>query len=177
MKPLLIIAAGGTIDAAEYNFETGSVISFAKSAALDVFEKVMPDAVSRNIQLSSPFQKDSDVMTDQDRQEILKICRSSSCNRIIITHGSGTIIDTGRLLADNLKDKTIVLTGSLPYSHDPVYAAFNLGNAVTACQLLQPGVYIATSGEVVSLNEGVEKVKSGKITYFIQREKTGFSAA
>jgi hypothetical protein len=87
------------------------------------------------------------------------------------------MIDTGQLLADNLRDKTIVLTGSLPYSHDPVYAAFNLGSAVTACQLLQPGVYIATSGEVVSLNEGVEKVKSGKITYFVQRKKPGFNAA
>ena len=141
MKPLLIIAAGGTIDAAEYIFEAGSDISFVKSAASDVFEKVMSDAVSRNVQLSSPFQKDSDAMTDQDRQEILKICRGSSCDRIITTHGSGTMIDTGRLLADNLKDKTIVLTGSLPYSHDPGYAAFNLGNAVTACQLLQPGVY------------------------------------
>jgi L-asparaginase/Glu-tRNA(Gln) amidotransferase subunit D len=87
------------------------------------------------------------------------------------------MIDTGRLLAENLKDKTIVLTGSLPYSHDPVYAAFNLGNAVTACQLLQPGVYIATSGEIVSLDGDVEKLKSGEITYFAQVEKSGFNAA
>jgi hypothetical protein len=112
----------------------------------------MPEAVSKIVQLSVPFHKDSDVMADQDRQEILKICGDSSCDRIITTHGSGTMLDTGRLLADNLKDKTIVLTGSLPYSYDPVYAAFNLGNAVTACQLMQPGVYIATSGEVVSLD-------------------------
>jgi hypothetical protein len=79
------------------------------------------------------------------------------------------MIDTGRLLAENLKQKTVVLTGSLPYAHDPVYAAFNMGNAVTACQLLQPGVYIATSGEIVSLDKEVEKVKSGEVTYFAQR--------
>jgi len=41
MKPLLVIAAGGTIDAAEYNFETGSVIAFAKPAAIYVFEKAI----------------------------------------------------------------------------------------------------------------------------------------
>jgi L-asparaginase len=177
MKPLLVIAAGGTIDAAEYNFETGSVIAFAKPAAIYVFEKAMPGAASQSVQQISPFQKDSDVMTDQDRQDILEICRGSSCDRIIITHGTGTMIDTGRLLAKNLKDKTIVLTGSLPYSHDPVYAAFNLGNAVTACQLLQPGVYIATSGEIVSLDGEIEKFKSGEITYFAQGKKSGFNAA
>ena len=48
MKPLLVIAAGGTIDAAEYDFETGSVIAFAKPAAIYVFEKAMPGAASRS---------------------------------------------------------------------------------------------------------------------------------
>jgi L-asparaginase len=172
MNRLLIMAAGGTIDAAEYNFETGSVISFARPAARHICERTMPDAVSRNIELICPFQKDSDVMTEQDRQEILAICSRSPCTQIIITHGTGTMIDTGRLLAENLKQKTVVLTGSLPYAHDPVYAAFNMGNAVTACQLLQPGVYIATSGEIVSLDKEVEKVKSGEVTYFAQRSNT-----
>lgn len=171
MKPILIIAAGGTFDALEYNFETGSVISFSPPVATTIIEKVRPDTASRNISVISPFQKDSDVMTDQDREEILTICKTSHFKQIVITHGTGTIIDTGQLLATHLKDKTIVLTGSLPYTHDPVYATFNLGNAVAACQLLPAGVYIASSGEIVPLNEGkIDKIKSGEFTYFVERQ-------
>ena len=170
MKPLLIIAAGGTIDALEYNFETGSVISFTKPVAAEIMEKVRPDSASRGVTQLSPFQKDSDVMTDSDREELLAICKRSQCDKIVITHGTGTIIDTGLLLAMELKDKTIVLTGSLPYTHDPVCAAFNLGAAVTACQLQPPGVYIATSGEIVALGKAkIEKAKFGEVTYFIEK--------
>jgi L-asparaginase len=167
MKPFLVIAAGGTMDAAEYDYDTGSVISFAKPAALDILEKMKPGISSSDMSLLSPFQKDSDVMTDRDREELLSICTSSHHDRIVITHGSGTIIDTGRLLAQHVKDKTVVLTSGLPYLHDPLYSAFNLGHAVAVCQLQPPGVYIATSGEVVSLFEKeIEKVKAGGVTYF-----------
>ncbi len=133
MQPILIITAGGTIDALEYNFETGSVISFAEPAAVGIIEKLRPDEASRGVEYSSPFQKDSDVMTDSDREELLSICKRSHCSRIIITHGSGTILDTGRLLAREVAGKTIVLTSALPYTYDPVYAAFNVGAAISAC--------------------------------------------
>lgn len=168
MKPLLMIAAGGTIDAFEYNFETGSVISFAKPAAGEIMEKVRPGGLAGLINMITPFQKDSDVMTEADRQQLLELCRNSSSNLIVITHGTGTIIDTARLLAQHLKTKTIVLTGSLPYTHDPAYAAFNLGSAITACQIQPPGVYLAMSGEIV-LIEGreIQKVKAGEVTYFV----------
>lgn len=170
MKPILIIAAGGTIDAREYDFKTESVISFAEPAANEIMEKVRPDQALRGVTQLSPFQKDSDVMTDLDREELLAICKESKCNQIIITHGTGTIIDTGILLATHLKDKTVVLTSSLPYRHDPVYAAFNLGTAVSACQLLKPGVYIATSGEIVPINgKEIGKLKQGEVTIFVEK--------
>jgi len=170
MKSILIITAGGTIDAHEYNFETGSVISFAAPAAIDIIEKLRPDAASREVTYLSPFQKDSDVMTDSDRDELLSLCRRSKCDRIVITHGSGTILDTGRLLARELKDKTVVLTSALPYTFDPVYATFNLGAAISACQLQPPGVYVATNGEVIALDgREIGKVKSGKVTYFVEK--------
>lgn len=170
MNPILIIAAGGTIDAFQYDFETGSVISFAKPAVAAIIEKVRPDSATRHVTQLTPFQKDSDVMTDADRQELLAICKRSLCDQIVITHGTGTIIDTGLLLASELKDKTIVLTGSLPYTHDPVFASFNLGTAIAACQLKPPGVYIATSGEIAALSgKEIDKVKHGEVTYFVEK--------
>ncbi len=170
MKPLVIIAVGGTIDAQEYDFETGNVISFRTSAAGEIVQKAMPGVAAEKITLTSPFQKDSDVMTDGDRAEILAICERCECDRILITHGTGTMIETGVLLSQHLKDKTVVLTGSLPYTHDPVYAAFNMGGAIAACQIMPSGVYIATSGEIVELGQmNVKKVKSGEVTYFVEK--------
>jgi L-asparaginase len=169
MTQITIIAAGGTIDANEYDFKTGSVISFGNPAALEIVKKVMPGIASKNIILTSPFQKDSDVMNDRDREQLLELCKSCECDRIVITHGTGTIIDTGLLLASRLNSKTVVLTGSLPYGLEPTNAAFNLGSAITACTLLPPGVYIATSGEIVSLAEKkITKMKSGEVTYFLK---------
>src|SRR5262249_41414097 len=154
-----IIAVGGTIDALEYDTKTGSVISFAKPAAAEIVEKAMPGAASQDISVTSPFQKDSDVMTDQDREEVVALCKRSQVDRIVVTHGTGTMIETALLLAKHIDDKTIVLTGSLPYMHSPANAAFNLGNAVAAAQLQPPGVYIVTSGEIAALSAGkIEKV-------------------
>lgn len=168
MKPLAIIAVGGTIDAHEYDFASGSVISFGDPAANEIVKKAMPGIASEKITLLSPFQKDSDVMDDRDREELLEICKRCECDQIVITHGTGTMIDTGVLLAAQLENKTVVLTGSLPYSLDAVYASFNLGNAITACKLLPPGVYIVSSGQIVAVDEKkIEKVKFGEVTYFV----------
>lgn len=170
MKPLAIIAVGGTIDAEEYDFQTGSVVSFGKPAAVDIVKKTMPGIASENIILTSPFQKDSDLMTDEDREVVLEACRRCESDRIVITHGSGTLIETGRVLAAQLKNKTVVLTTSLPYTHDPVFAAFNMGSAIAACKLLPHGVYITTGGETVSFDaKKINKVQCGNVIYF--REK------
>lgn len=169
MKPITIIAAGGTIDAQEYDFKTGSVVSFGKPAALEIIRKAMPGIASENVILTSPFQKDSDVMTEKDREELLEICKSCECDRIVITHGTGTIIETGLLLAAHMNSKTVILTGSLPYILEPVCAAFNLGNAIAACKILAPGIYLAMSGEIIPVaDKKIKKVKEGEVTYFIE---------
>lgn len=169
MKNITIIAAGGTIDAQEYDFTTGSVVSFMQPAALEIVKKVMPGLASENITITSPFQKDSDVMTDQDREVLLEICKSCESDRIVITHGTGTIIETGLLLTKHLHSKTVILTGSLPYILEPVCAAFNLGNAITACKILPPGVYLTMSGEIAPVTDKkIKKVKEGAVTYFLE---------
>lgn len=162
-----IIAVGGTIDAKEYDFSTGEVVSFAMPAVISIVEKVRPD-----IPLGKSFhmceQKDSDIMTDEDRLHIVELCKNFNDDRIVITHGTGTMIDTGLLLAKHIKDKTIVLTGSLPYTYDAAYASFNVGSAITACQLLSAGVYIVMNGEIVNLQEQKAiKIKDANVTYFI----------
>ena len=90
---------------------------------------------------------DSLDMTDADRQLIVSNCRQCDEPRIVITHGTDTMVDTARALADAALDRTIVLTGAMiPYAFGSSDGLFNLGSALSFAQVLPPGVYVAMNG-------------------------------
>ena len=90
---------------------------------------------------------DSLEMTDADRALILDHCRQCELPRIVITHGTDTMAQTARLLAEAQLDKTIVLTGAMvPYAFGSSDGLFNLGSALSFVQTLPPGVYVAMNG-------------------------------
>ncbi len=97
---------------------------------------------------------DSLEMTEQDRNLIAENCLSVPESRIIITHGTDTMVDTARVLAGRVQDKTIVLTGAMiPFAFGSSDGLFNLGGAITAAQVLPPGVYIVMNGRVFNWDE------------------------
>jgi L-asparaginase len=51
-------------------------------------------------------------MDDADRIKVKDTIQGISNNRIIITHGTDTMIQTGKVLKNFFPDKTIVLVGS-----------------------------------------------------------------
>jgi L-asparaginase len=90
---------------------------------------------------------DSLEMTDSDREIIVEQCRTAAERRIVITHGTDTMVTTARVLASEVRDKTIVLTGAMiPYKFGSSDGLFNLGSALAFAQTLNPGVYIAMNG-------------------------------
>jgi L-asparaginase len=106
------------------------------------------------------FLKDSLEMVDSDREFILDKCLSCDEQHILITHGTDTMAQTAKFLAEKIKNKTVVLFGSMiPYSVDNSDALFNLGVALSAVQLKKPGVYIAMNGRVFNFDQ-VKKDKS-----------------
>ena len=106
------------------------------------------------------FLKDSLDMNDEDRGLILSKCLECSEDRVMITHGTDTMVETAQLLGNKIKDKTIVLFGSMiPYSINNSDALFNLGAALSAVQNKTNGVYIAMNGQVFDFDK-VEKNKA-----------------
>jgi L-asparaginase len=99
---------------------------------------------------------DSLEMTDHHRAEIVAGCREADETRILVTHGTDTLIETARALADALPvigDKTIVLTGAMvPYAFGSSDGLFNLGSALSFVQVLRPGVYVAMNGRAFEWN-------------------------
>ena len=101
------------------------------------------------------MQKDSADLTEEDRNLILKHCKSSPEKQIVITHGTDTMTETAHFLGEsNIEDKTIVLVGSfVPFSQENSDAFYNLGFAMAAAQSLPPGVWIAMGGEAFEWND------------------------
>jgi len=90
---------------------------------------------------------DSLDMTDSDRALIVEHCRQCDADRIVITHGTDTMAQTARLLADAALPKTIVLTGAMvPFAFGSSDGLFNLGSALSFVQVLPSGVYVAMNG-------------------------------
>lgn len=90
---------------------------------------------------------DSLDMTDADRMTILEQCRRCAEDKIVITHGTDTMVETAQMLAHNVTDKTIVMTGAMiPYAFGSSDGLFNLGSALSFVQALPPGVYLAMNG-------------------------------
>jgi len=94
------------------------------------------------------MRKDSLEMSEADRAAIHDAVAASDADKILVTHGTDTMVDTARVLSD-IAGKTIVLTGAMqPASLRNSDAEFNVGFALAAVQTLPPGVYIAMNGEV-----------------------------
>ena len=90
---------------------------------------------------------DSLEMSEADRQAIVANCRQCDEPRIVVTHGTDTMVTTAKALADANLAKTIVLTGAMiPYAFGSSDGLFNLGSALSFAQALPPGVYVAMNG-------------------------------
>ena len=64
------------------------------------------------------------------------------------------MVETARVLAGSVTDKTIVLTGAMvPYAFGSSDGLFNLGSALSFVQALKPGVYVAMNGRCFRWNE------------------------
>ncbi len=134
---------GGTIDKiyfdakSEYEVGPPQVLEMLKDANV-VFE----------YEIESILRKDSLDMTEADRQLIREKVAGEPCGRVVVTHGTDTMIQTGRALA-GIPGKTIVLTGSMqPARFRVTDAGFNIGSAIGAVQALPAGVYIVMNGRV-----------------------------
>lgn len=146
---IAVLATGGTFDK-EYNEIDGSLF-FKKTHIQEMLTK---GRCRLSVRIQVVMMKDSLEMTDQDRAQILDACRACEEARIVITHGTDTMVETAGVLAEQIHDKTIVLTGAMiPYTFGSSDGLFNLGSALSFVQVLSPGVYVAMNGCVFESHE------------------------
>lgn len=135
--------AGGTID--KVYFDAKSEYEVGPPQVAEILNEAH---VTLDYAIEPVLCKDSLDMTDADRQLIRQRVAADPCTRIIITHGTDTMIQTARHL-QGIPEKTIVLTGSMqPARFKVTDAMFNVGAAIGAVQSLPPGVYLAMNGQI-----------------------------
>lgn len=155
-----VFVTGGTFDK-EYNFVTGELF-FRDTNLPEMFER---GRCSLSIDVKTLMMIDSLKMKEEDRMIIEHNCKKSESNKILITHGTDTMVDTANYLANSkhLKEKTIVLTGALiPYAFGTSSDGFfNLGSALAFVQVLEPGVYIGMNGRYFNSNNVRKNLTNG----------------
>src|SRR3989344_4691132 len=141
-----VFTAGGTIDKV-YSENKGTLnFSFGKQAIRVIGEEKV--RLNFEYDIERLLAKDSLEMTDEDRRLIKKACEGAVADKILITHGTDTMIDTARIL-NTIQNKIIVLTGaSQPYKFKESDAEFNVGVSIGALNVLDQGVYICMNGRV-----------------------------
>ena len=138
-----IYTTGGTIDKTYFDAKSEYEVGDPQIVDILRFANVGIDYVVETV-----LRKDSLDMTDEDRELLVRRVREEPCDRILITHGTDTMVDTAREL-EHIDGKTIVLVGSLsPAQFKNSDAEFNIGFALAAVQVLPAGVYIAMNGSV-----------------------------
>ena len=155
-----IFVTGGTFDK-EYNEMDGKL--FFKSTHVQEILSLGRSAV--NVSIKTLMMIDSLEMTPYHRELIVKNIIKSKEDKIVITHGTDTMVETAKFIHERLKTKTIVLTGALiPYKFGSSDGLFNLGASLAFAQILDPGVYISMHGKYFNCNSVFKNKLTGQFT-------------
>ena len=157
MNEIRIITAGGTID--KVYFDRTNEYQVGKPQISDMLKEAN---FGLEWSYKSILKKDSLDFTDKDRRLIKETVVHDSCSHIVITHGTDTMIETGKILK-SITGKVIVLTGSMqPANFKFSDAPYNIACALMAVQLLKPGVYIVMNGKVFDHDRVIKDKKSNR---------------
>jgi len=156
--PVGVIITGGTLDKT-HDTVTESLVLDGQTRVPDIYAQGRAK-ISR---FENLMQIDSLDMTDVHRAKILKAVKTAPENRIVITHGTGTMELTAKALDGEVGQKTVVLTGAMrPWSLGRSDGNFNLGGAVIAARLLPAGVYGVMNGRIYTAQDLHKNVETGR---------------
>lgn len=160
MKDVRIIVTGGTIDKIHDPMTEG--LAFAKDQSTHIPE-ILSIGRCHFPKVERIMLKDSLDFDDSDRNAIVDAVNSASETALVVTHGTGTMGESARWLADRVKGKTVVFTGAMrPHSLSFSDGPFNLGGAIIAAQTLPEGIYGVMNGRVFEAQNLDKNTEQGR---------------
>ena len=147
-----VVTTGGTIEKI-YSEQTGQVENLMARIDRYLQQLRLPDA---RVDVTTLMNKDSLEMTEEDRELVLAVVKEKAAEApVVITHGTDTMVETGRLLKQRMEDLRypVVLTGAMtPLGFERSDGLQNLTEALFAARMLPPGVWIVMHGQVFDVD-------------------------
>ncbi|MEZ4415329.1 MAG: asparaginase domain-containing protein [Gemmatimonadota bacterium] len=139
-----VFVTGGTFDK-EYD-EIRGVLYFRET---HLPEMLKLGRCRLDVAVETLMMIDSLEMTAEDRSGIRGRVLECPERCVVVTHGTDTMVQTAAVLAQEVGEKTVVLTGAMvPWAFGSSDGLFNLGSALSFVQVLPPGVFVAMNGRV-----------------------------
>ena len=153
MLKVNLITTGGTIEKV-YSEQTSTVENLDNQIDRYLGRLRLPDCDVRVVPLMN---KDSLEMTDADRSAILRVIEQAlnECSAVVITHGTDTMVQTGRYLKQALPELAvpIVLTGAMtPLGFEGSDGLQNLTESLFAVRILDPGIYVVMHNQAFPID-------------------------
>lgn len=153
-----IFITGGTFDK-EYNELNGEL--YFKDTHMK--ELLAMGRCRLDTEIRTLMMIDSLEMTMEDRELIAHQCNQCEETQIVITHGTDTMSETAKVLAQKVKGKTVVLFGAMiPIKFGSSDGLFNLGSALAFVQTLPPGIYVAMNGRYFNWDNVRKNKQTGR---------------
>jgi L-asparaginase len=147
-----LVTTGGTIEKI-YSEQTGQVENLGAKIDRYLGQLRLPDA---QIEVTPLMNKDSLEMTDEDRELVLAVVRARVSEApVVITHGTDTMVETGKLLKQRLGllGNPVILTGAMtPLGFERSDGLQNLTESLFAARVLKSGVWIVIHGQVFDVD-------------------------
>ena len=160
MEKLLYIQTGGTIDK-RYPRRAGGY-------AFEIEEPVFPSLMEQarvnkeKLRVLTFCRKDSQEINEEDRKALAMVIEEASEERILISHGTDTLIETALYLESANLFKTIILFGAfVPAAEHGSDADFHAGFALSSVLLSPVGVYIAMNGTLIPASSAMRNMEKG----------------
>jgi L-asparaginase len=157
MHRVHLITTGGTIEK-RYVEQAGSMENTDPQIRRCLALLRLP---TTSVTVEELMNKDSLVMTEDDRRLIADhvIATATQGIPVLITHGTDTVVETGKVVAEALRARLpsntvpVVCTGAMtPFGIEGSDALQNLTEALLATRLMAPGVYLSFHGEVFPID-------------------------
>jgi len=153
MLKINVITTGGTIEKI-YSEQTSSVENVDNKIDRYLSRLRVPDC---EVRVAPLMNKDSLEMNDADRSAILGLIEQMLSERsaIVITHGTDTMVQTGRYLKQALPELKvpIVLTGAMtPLGFEGSDGLQNLTESLFAVRIFGPGIYVVMHNQAFPID-------------------------
>ncbi len=149
-QALVFLSCGGTFE--KVYFPEQGLLGFDRSR---ISEWASACRIAQPWRAETIMLIDSLEMNQAHRNQLAEKIAATPEDRIVVIHGTDTMVESAKTAMLRCRStQVIVFTGAMvPASQENSDALFNLGMATATAQVLNPGVYIAMSGQVFSADK------------------------